>query len=75
MLLFRLILIVVVGFLVYRIYRLMGERRLAAQQRRIKGEDMVQCAYCDTHVPRASAVEQDGHWYCSKEHRDRHNID
>jgi len=72
-LLFRLILLFVVGYLVLRIYRLMGERRLEAERRKLRGEDMVQCRVCNTHVPRASACEHDGKWYCSTRHRDQDN--
>ena len=72
MILFRLILLGVIGFLLYRIYRAMGQRRLDAEQRRLRGEDMVQCRVCATHVPRAAAVASGGEWFCSQDHLQQH---
>jgi uncharacterized protein len=37
-----------------------------------KGDDnpapMVRCAHCGVHVPRAHALPQGEHWYCSQPH-------
>jgi len=72
--LMKLILLLVIGFIGYRIYR-----RVRAQLTRdaetpvIEAEEMVRCEYCAVHMPRAGALQQQGHWYCSAEHRSLHN--
>lgn len=33
-------------------------------------EKMVVCAHCRLHVPRSEAVEAEGRFYCSHEHRE-----
>jgi uncharacterized protein len=34
------------------------------------GTDLVACARCRVHLPRAQALAHDQRWYCSAEHRD-----
>mgnify|MGYP001249719148 CR=1 FL=1 len=31
-------------------------------------EDMVQCRYCEIHVPKKEAIVADSHFYCCPEH-------
>ncbi len=72
--LMKLILLLVIGFIAYRIYR-----RVRVQLSRgtetpvIEAEDMVRCAHCAVHVPRAGALQHHGHWFCCAEHRSLHN--
>ena len=32
---------------------------------------MLRCAHCDLHVPQAEALEFEGQWYCSTDHRNK----
>ncbi len=50
-------------------------KRLWLQPRRPPGNreltgKMVQCTNCGIFIPEHEALEQDGHYYCSREHRD-----
>jgi len=74
MLLFRLILLFAIMFIAWRIYRLVMAPRVRApeQPEKLRGEDMVECAFCAVHVPRAQAVSGDSRWYCCEEHRRQH---
>lgn len=33
-----------------------------------EGEELVQCAQCEIHLPKSNAIEVDGAHYCCKEH-------
>jgi hypothetical protein len=33
-----------------------------------KGQKMIACAVCDTHVPESDVIVKNGKNYCSKEH-------
>jgi len=74
MLLFRLILFLAIVFIAWRIYRLVVTPRVRTPEelRKLRGEDMVACAFCAVHVTRASALAEGGRWYCCDEHRRRH---
>jgi uncharacterized protein len=74
MLLFRIILLLAIIFIAWRIYRLVVTPRVPPHEKkqRLRGEDMVECAFCAVHVPRASAIAAEDRWYCCEEHRQRH---
>ena len=36
-------------------------------------EDMVQCHYCEIHVPKKEAIVADNHFYCCPEHYQLHS--
>ena len=33
-----------------------------------KGQKMIACEVCDTHVPESDVIKKNGKYYCSKEH-------
>ncbi|HQY71698.1 MAG TPA: PP0621 family protein [Pseudomonadales bacterium] len=74
MLLFRLILLFAMAFIAWRLYRLVVAPRVRASEQppKLDGEDMVECALCSVHVPRAQAVSEASRWYCCEEHRREH---
>jgi uncharacterized protein len=39
------------------------------QPRPDQPQAMVRCAHCDLHVPQGEALELEGQWYCSADHR------
>lgn len=44
----------------------------SAQRSPAKPLAMVACAHCGTHLPSTDALQVDGVFYCSAEHRERH---
>lgn len=68
------LLLILIAFVV--LLRLLGWRPPA--ERRATREtpvpppsaELVRCARCGLHLPRVQALDRDGHWYCSAEHRD-----
>lgn len=70
MLLFRLLLLLGIAFIGWRIYRLLKARRLRGEaSARLRSEDMVECAKCALRVPRSQAVAAEGRWFCCELHR------
>ena len=43
-------------------------QRLKASKSPPKAVDSVQCAHCGLHLPRAEALQQGEHFYCSQAH-------
>lgn len=68
MLLIRLLFILLLAFIAWRVYRLFRPRIRQARQEHV--EKMVCCATCQTHVPTASALRAGDLWYCCEAHRD-----
>lgn len=70
--LFRLLLIaLVIGIIIVLFRRLRAPKRPQDESTPAPYDQMVRCAQCGTHLPRDRAVRsQDGHYYCSIEHRD-----
>ncbi|MFO7592874.1 MAG: PP0621 family protein [Pseudomonadota bacterium] len=74
----NLIRLIVIGLIVWLLYR-MFYRLLNKPKTQEKGKikqsasspgKMVKCAHCGIHIPAEEALERDGHFYCSPEHRD-----
>lgn len=72
----RLVVILIIGWLIYSLTR----RWLASLDQKWEQkkpdrsahiETMVSCAYCDLHVPQNEALQAQGKYYCSDEHRKR----
>ena len=71
--LIRLIALAALFWLLYRLILTVlskMQRPTVEQERPAKGGTMVRCARCGVHVPQSEALEQAGHYYCSREHRD-----
>ena len=49
--------------------QLLGKPRVTPRTRGVTGR-MVRCASCGIFVPEHEALEKDGNFYCSREHRD-----
>lgn len=63
----RLIILVVLLWLGFRIYKLFQ----AKKQNTLtppKTMDMVSCATCGIHIPTNEALKDDGKYYCSRNH-------
>jgi uncharacterized protein len=65
--LLRILLIVVVAWVIVRLWRHM--RHTLPQQPGLGSEPLVRCEHCGTYVPRGTAIVSDEHVYCSAAHR------
>ncbi|HEY0635489.1 MAG TPA: PP0621 family protein [Gammaproteobacteria bacterium] len=67
----RLLLIVLAIGVLIMLFRRMRASRHQGESQPTQYDTMVRCAHCGVHLPRDRAVRsQDGHYYCSIEHRD-----
>lgn len=69
----RLLLLIVLALLVYRLTRRWLDRRAA--MRRMQARDqgrMLACAHCGTYVPEQDAVRDGEEIFCCSAHRDAH---
>lgn len=71
--LIRLLILAVVIYLVWRLYRSVRPARRRADTtsppRQRQTQRMVPCRYCDLYVPEAEAFTQGDLRFCSREHR------
>jgi len=71
--LFRLLIILAIAFLAYRLFR-SWQRSIARSSKTPKSkaskqvENVVRCHHCDLHIPEAEAIQQNGRYYCSQKH-------
>ena len=68
--LIRLIIIVIIGWLLFRLYR-RWQQRLENKQTGAgeKIDTMVKCAECGVHLPKQNALENNGQFFCCEEHK------
>jgi hypothetical protein len=71
MLLLRLILLFLIGYLLFTVIRSLIGRGKKDSSRNLKskldGEEMVLDPQCHSYVPKSDAVVQSGHYFCSQE--------
>lgn len=63
----RIVLFVIIGLIVWGLFRGFGRSRVTRDEReagRAAGEDMVACARCGVHMPRSEAKIDAGSFYC-----------
>ncbi len=65
----KIILFLVLAFIVYVAIKGAVRRGQPPVAGDAPPEDMVACTHCRVNLPRSEALEQDGHFYCSEEHR------
>ena len=70
--LIRLIIIVIIGWILFRLYR-RWQQRLANRQTGAgeKIDTMVKCAECGVHLPKQNALENNGQFFCCEEHKNK----
>lgn len=70
--LFRLIIILAIIYLGYRLYLSWQKSKKKPKPEPPKQvENMVRCHHCDLHIPETDAIEHDGQYYCSQKHLQR----
>jgi len=63
----RIILLLIIGILVYAIFRGFFRAQIKKDEdevKRVKGEDMVACARCGVNMPKSEAREEAGTYVC-----------
>jgi uncharacterized protein len=63
----RILLLIVIGFLIYLLFRgfmRSQAKRDATRTPSQEPEDMIACARCGVNLPRSSAREEAGKWVC-----------
>ena len=67
MILVRLLMLLLIGWIGWRILRLLTRQAPRLQDPVV--EDMVPCALCAVHLPRHDAIRHGEQWFCSEAHR------
>lgn len=72
----NLIRVLIIGLLAWLVYRMIRKalskpRTRGPRQAERLSTNMVRCEVCGVHVPQSEALERDGVFYCSTEHRDQ----
>ncbi len=67
----KIILFLVLAFAVYMVVKGAVRRNQPPAVDDRPPERMVACGRCGVNVPRSEALEEDGRFYCSEEHRHR----
>jgi uncharacterized protein len=70
--LIRLVLLVVLGAVLYRLWKRWRERQAERTPVSHDQGHMLACAHCGTFVPEQDAVREGTQAYCSAAHRDAH---
>jgi len=69
--LIRLIVIALIIYLVFQIFkRWAANKNHHTSQQQNKQKQMVQCEICQLHIPEDEALQRDGKFYCSQNHLD-----
>ncbi|WP_028303690.1 PP0621 family protein [Oceanospirillum maris] len=74
---FRLIIFVAIVWFGLRLLKVYNQKKLEAQNDSLQGknrkgndpEQMVQCRYCNLHLPQKDAVKHESLWFCCHEHK------
>ena len=73
MVLIRFIILAVVIWIIYMMVKRLIAGNADTEQKTTKPlEDMQQCKYCGMHVPQTEAIENNGDYFCSKQHLKQH---
>ena len=65
---FRLLILLALIWLGFRIYYSLKNRPSKTNIRVEKGSDMVVCEKCGVYLPTANAISENGHYFCSRKH-------
>ena len=72
--LIRLIIFFLIGWLLFRLVRSWLNRNPKFEKPADEKIDtMVPCAKCGVHVPRQTAIDKDGHFFCCEEHKNSYD--
>ena len=63
----KLILVLLLGWIVFSLMKRIKQKNPSVSKNG-KGQKMIACDVCDTHVPESDVIVKNGKNYCSKEH-------
>ena len=63
----KLILVLLLGWIGFSLIKRFKQNNPSVSKNR-KGQKMIACVVCDTHVPESDVIVKNGKNYCSKEH-------
>ena len=63
----KLILVLLLGWIVFSLMKRIKQNNPSVSKNG-KGQKMIACDVCDTHVPESDVIVKNGKNYCSKEH-------
>ena len=63
----KLILVLLLGWIVFSLVKRFRQNNPSVSKSG-KGQKMIACEVCDTHVPESDVIVKNGKNYCSKEH-------
>ena len=66
-----LIIAILLGIMIVK--QLYGSRKKSENRKIAAPTAIVRCEHCQVHVPRDEAIEVDGKYFCSDEHRKLHH--
>lgn len=77
MFILRLIIFIAIVWAGFRLLKIYNQKKLEAKKGEDKAErsssdseQMVQCRYCNLHLPQNDAVKHENLWFCCHEHKD-----
>ncbi|MDD4911436.1 MAG: PP0621 family protein [Sideroxydans sp.] len=68
----RLLFILAIIAVVYFLFKTYFKQSGTKEDTPVSSEDMVRCAQCGVHMPKSESILAGGHFYCSDEHRVKH---
>ena len=63
----KLILVLLLGWIGFSLVKRFKQNNPSVSKS-VKGQKMIACDVCDTHVPESDVIVKNGKNYCSKEH-------
>lgn len=67
----RILLLLAIGVIAFLLLRRWLARNASSSTPPPAYAPMVSCMSCGLHLPRDTAIERDGRYYCSREHADQ----
>lgn len=64
----RILVIALIIYLLLRIFKGWAANNKSTAQSHSEGEKMVRCEVCQLHIPESEAIQDNGKYYCCREH-------
>ncbi len=64
----KLVIVMLLAWVGFSLFKKLRQPNTSMKSESKIGEKMVACSVCDTHVSESEAIENNGKFYCSKEH-------
>ncbi len=67
----RIILLFLVVITIYWLIKRLFFKPYEKRGKIPQGETLVQCAFCQTHIPESTAIYRNDHYYCHEDHANK----